>query len=181
MRLLTSSSSFGFDDDDIGVSERYASQLASDQLVFKVHSPFYNYYSPFFLPWKHYVPVKYDMSDLAEKVGLALSASINLGGRSACLHVLASFAFILSLACRHHNKKHQTHNTPHHPTVQIEWANAHPEQAYKIMVNGQTLAREILHPNDVMCHVGLTLTSYARLMGYKTELRDDVRAFEGLS
>jgi hypothetical protein len=50
------------------VSERYASQLASGNTVFKVESPFYNYYSRFFVPYKHYIPVKYDLSDLIEKV-----------------------------------------------------------------------------------------------------------------
>lgn len=54
--------------DGTGVSERMSHQLASSQLVFKVDSPFYNYYSRFFLPYVHYVPVKYDLSDLAEKV-----------------------------------------------------------------------------------------------------------------
>jgi len=53
--------------DGTGVSERLAQQLAGSQLVFKVDSPFYNYYSRFFLPYVHYVPVKYDLSDLAEK------------------------------------------------------------------------------------------------------------------
>ena len=54
--------------DGTGFSERYAKQLASSQLVFKVDTPFYNYYSRFFLPYQHYIPVKYDLSDLAEKV-----------------------------------------------------------------------------------------------------------------
>jgi hypothetical protein len=53
--------------DGTGVSERMSQQLSSSQLVFKVDSPFYNYYSRFFLPYVHYVPVKYDLSDLAEK------------------------------------------------------------------------------------------------------------------
>lgn len=56
-----------------GVSERYASQLISATTVLKVHSPFYNYYSRFFLPWEHYIPVKYDMSDLLEKVSPSAS------------------------------------------------------------------------------------------------------------
>ena len=51
-----------------GVSERYASQLAGPTTVFKVESPFYNYYSRFFQPYKHFIPVKYDLSDLVDQV-----------------------------------------------------------------------------------------------------------------
>lgn len=54
--------------DGTGVSERYASQLASNTVVFKVYSPFYNYYSRFFKPWIHYIPVEYDLSDLIQKI-----------------------------------------------------------------------------------------------------------------
>ena len=51
-----------------GVSERYAGQLAGPNVVFRVESPYYNYYSRFFKPYKHFIPVKYDLSDLVAKV-----------------------------------------------------------------------------------------------------------------
>lgn len=57
--------------DGTGFSERYASQLLNDQLVFKVDTPFFNFYSRFFLPYEHYIPVKYDLSDLSDKVAWA--------------------------------------------------------------------------------------------------------------
>ena len=62
--------------DGTGVSERLSHQLAGPQLVFKADSPFYNYYSRFFRPYAHYVPVKYDLSDLAEKVRLCVCLRI---------------------------------------------------------------------------------------------------------
>lgn len=36
--------------------------------MFKVESPYYNYYARFFKPYVHYIPVKYDLSDLAQQV-----------------------------------------------------------------------------------------------------------------
>jgi len=54
--------------DGTGFSERYASQLLNNQLVFKVDTPFFNFYSRFFLPYEHYVPVRYDLSDLKDKI-----------------------------------------------------------------------------------------------------------------
>lgn len=66
-----------------GVSERLAHQLASSQLVFKVDSPFYNYYSRFFIPYVHYIPVKYDLSDLVDKASaIARYAGTRWGGDS---------------------------------------------------------------------------------------------------
>jgi len=66
-----SSSRYGLNLDGTGFSERYAAQLLNDQLIFKVDTPFFNFYSRFFLPYKHYIPVKYDLSDLSEKVAWA--------------------------------------------------------------------------------------------------------------
>lgn len=51
-----------------GTSERFASQLSGPTTVFKVESPYYNYYARFFKPYVHYIPVKYDLSDLAQQV-----------------------------------------------------------------------------------------------------------------
>lgn len=65
------SSRYGLNIDGTGFSERYASQLLNDQLIFKVDTPFFNFYSRFFLPYEHYIPVKYDLSDLSEKVAWA--------------------------------------------------------------------------------------------------------------
>jgi hypothetical protein len=62
---------YGLNLDGTGFSERYASQLLNDQLIFKVDTPFFNFYSRFFLPYEHYIPVKYDLSDLSEKVAWA--------------------------------------------------------------------------------------------------------------
>ncbi len=101
--------------DGTGHSERYLLQLLSDQLVFKVETPFYNYYSRFFVPYEHYIPVKYDLSDLAEKVA---------------------------------------------------WANAHVEEAHRIMVQASTRAHELFHPDEVVCYTGLALVAYGRLLGF---------------
>lgn len=78
--------------DGTGVSERLSQQLASAQLVFKADSPFYNYYSRFFRPYVHYVPVKYDLSDLAEKVShlilpVLLCASCAAASVLCCLSI----------------------------------------------------------------------------------------------
>lgn len=61
---------------------------------------------------------------------------------------------------------------------QIEWANTHEDQAYRIMVQANTLARQIFSPDDITCYMGLLLTAYGRLLGYKPELRHDVARFQ---
>lgn len=45
-------------------------KLASGSCVFKIESPcnFFQWYYKYLTPWKHYVPVSSDMSDLQEKV-----------------------------------------------------------------------------------------------------------------
>jgi hypothetical protein len=55
--------------------------------------------------------------------------------------------------------------------VQIEWANEHPREAYQIMVNAATLAREMFRPDEVACYTGLLLTAYARLLAYRPDVR----------
>ena len=42
--------------------------LAGGSLVLKADSPYYEHFYPSLAPWKHYVPVKADLSDLLEKI-----------------------------------------------------------------------------------------------------------------
>lgn len=46
------------------------------------------------------------------------------------------------------------------------------------MVQANTLARQIFNPDDITCYMGLLLTAYGRLLGYKPELRQDVARFQ---
>lgn len=61
---------------------------------------------------------------------------------------------------------------------QLDWANAHEDEAYDIMVRATTFARELFQPDEVTCYTGLLLTAYSRLVGYQTELRPDVARFK---
>ncbi len=141
--------------DGTGVSERLAQQLAGSQLVFKVDSPFYNYYSRFFLPYVHYVPVKYDLSDLAEKA-------------SPWWMVDRGWWLVLPrLTCLNTRQSQQ-----------VAWANDNVEEAHAIMVRASTLAREIFHPDEVTCYTGLALAAYGRLLGFEPRLREDVTLYE---
>jgi len=45
------------------------------------------------------------------------------------------------------------------------------------MVAASTRAREIFHPDEVTCYTGLLLTAYARLLGYKPKLGDEMTNF----
>lgn len=42
--------------------------LAGDGLVFKQNSPYYEHFYRHLEPYKHYVPVKHDLSDLIDKI-----------------------------------------------------------------------------------------------------------------
>ena len=42
--------------------------LAGGSLVLKADSPYYEHFYSSLIPWKHYVPVKADLSDLLEKI-----------------------------------------------------------------------------------------------------------------
>jgi hypothetical protein len=50
----------------IGYSGRTKFLMHSNRVVFLVNSPFEEYWYQFLVPWKHYVPVKEDYSDLEE-------------------------------------------------------------------------------------------------------------------
>ena len=47
---------------------RFPYLLAGDSLVLKQDSPFYEHFYSKLEPWKHYVPLKRDLSDVVEKV-----------------------------------------------------------------------------------------------------------------
>ena len=47
--------------------------LASSSCVLRQNSMAVEWYEQFLIPWKHYVPVKYDLSDLREKIDWALN------------------------------------------------------------------------------------------------------------
>ena len=47
---------------------RFPYLLAGDSLVLKQDSPFYEHFYNKLEPWKHYVPLKRDLSDVVEKV-----------------------------------------------------------------------------------------------------------------
>lgn len=47
---------------------RFPYLLASDSLVFKQDSNYYEYFYKQIKRWKHFVPVKKDLSDLVEKI-----------------------------------------------------------------------------------------------------------------
>lgn len=47
---------------------RLAHLLMGNSLVFKQESPYYEHYYKALKPWKHYVPVERDLSDLLEKI-----------------------------------------------------------------------------------------------------------------
>jgi len=72
-------------------------KLASGSCVFKVASPdnFYQWYYKHLTPWKHYVPVMADMSDLTEKIHY-IKNKPELGFQIAC----NSLAFILEKTSR---------------------------------------------------------------------------------
>ena len=81
---------------------RFPYLLAGDSLVLKQDSPFYEHFYNKLEPWKHYVPLKRDLSDVVEKVQWArdhdeeVGTSEGGGGRWRsfdtivnCMHVLA--------------------------------------------------------------------------------------------
>lgn len=47
---------------------RFPYLLASNAVVFKQESPFYEHFYKKLVPHKHYIPVKRDLSDLVEKI-----------------------------------------------------------------------------------------------------------------
>eukprot|EP00741_Cyanophora_paradoxa_P024052 tig00021721_g23227.t1 len=57
--------------DGNGCSGRFAAFLASDGVPFKQTSPFYEFYYPFVRAWEHFVPLRYDLADVEERVAWA--------------------------------------------------------------------------------------------------------------
>ncbi|MES2504157.1 MAG: glycosyl transferase family 90 [Myxococcota bacterium] len=54
--------------DGNGWADRFVRLLASGSVVFKQDSPFYEFFYSSLVPYKHYLPVKQDSSDLAEQI-----------------------------------------------------------------------------------------------------------------
>ena len=52
--------------------ERVPAVLASNSLLLKQESPFVEWFYDLMIPGVHYVPVKYDLSDLVDKIKLLL-------------------------------------------------------------------------------------------------------------
>ena len=52
------------------------------------------------------------------------------------------------------------------------------EEAHAIMVRASSLAREIFHPDEVICYTGFALAAYGRLLGFAPRLREDMALFE---
>ncbi len=60
----------------------------------------------------------------------------------------------------------------------MAWANDNVEEAHAIMVRASSLAREIFHPDEVICYTGFALAAYGRLLGFAPRLREDMALFE---
>lgn len=50
------------------MSKRYIKQLLGSSLSFKHTSPYYEWYYSLVKPYEHYIPFKYDMSDLISNI-----------------------------------------------------------------------------------------------------------------
>ena len=68
---------FGFEarvfDPGNGVADRLPIQMAANVVIIKQESHYKEHWYDELVPWKHYIPVKYDLSDLHEVSRFALS------------------------------------------------------------------------------------------------------------
>ena len=54
--------------DGVSAAWRVTGLLASGALLIKQESPYFEHYYPLMKPWVHYVPVRFDLQDLVQKV-----------------------------------------------------------------------------------------------------------------
>jgi len=58
------------DIEGVGYSARLKILLHSPRIIFIVNNPYKEWWHEFFIPWKHYIPIKEDLSDLEQKYNL---------------------------------------------------------------------------------------------------------------
>jgi hypothetical protein len=59
--------------DGVSAAWRVTGLLASGALLIKQESPYFEHYYPLMKPWVHYVPVRFDLQDLVQKVQWAMA------------------------------------------------------------------------------------------------------------
>ena len=77
---------------------RFPYLLAGDSVVLKQDSEYYEHFYKRLSPWKHYIPLKHDLSDLLEKIQWARDHDAEVCvDVLMCVGVIDAFAFVIDV------------------------------------------------------------------------------------
>ncbi|KAF6024518.1 KDELC1 [Bugula neritina] len=139
---------------------RFPYLMAADSLVLKQDSEYYEFFYKELQPWKHYVPVKRDLSDVVQQVKWAIdhddeAEEIARNGRTRTRELVTLLTYT-AITIKHFKKAWKKHNT----------------QTISLIASVSVATVSDLVMNSNLCHLSITCSSQQRSLIYNI-LRED--------